>query len=82
MTRPCSAGRSRNSQSISANRQPMLPAKKCDLGFTSDQVEQICAERLSDFQEWHFGQTFAICPDHGPVVYGVDLAQWMNRGQS
>ena len=37
----------------------------CKLGFTREQVEQLVAEDIGEFDRWIFGQTFAIC--EGPV---------------
>lgn len=62
----------------------------CKLGYTREQVEQITAEKIADFDHWMRGQTVAICGTeeyepcsggHGLVTYSWDVANWLQGGQ-
>lgn len=58
-----------------------LPKPACTLGYTLEQVEEIVGEaRIKEFERWIRGQTFAVCADHGSVIYGYDLKNFLRDG--
>lgn len=48
----------------------------CHRGLTQDEVRAILYDH---FREWMFGQTEALCEEHGLATYGCDLERYLKR---
>ena len=51
--------------------------RACDLGLTRAELRVMLGSQYDEFMKWLSGQTQAICPDHGTVVYADDLARFL-----
>ncbi|SDS54852.1 hypothetical protein [Microterricola viridarii] len=53
----------------------------CTLGITSDELRAILGDRLPAFEGWIRGQTLGLCPEHGVVVYRIDLERFVTKSR-
>lgn len=49
----------------------------CELGATPDELHVLLGDRLRAFNDWMHGQTLGLCPEHGEVVYRIDLERFL-----
>lgn len=49
----------------------------CELGATAEEIQALLGERLPEFHDWMHGQTMGLCPEHGQVVYRIDLERFL-----
>ena len=49
----------------------------CELGATSEELQALLGDRLTAFHDWMRGQTMALCPEHGVVIYRHDLKRFL-----
>lgn len=54
-----------------------LPKPDCRLGYTDSQITEIVGDQKPHFNRWISGQTRALCPDHGGIVYTWDLTRYL-----
>jgi hypothetical protein len=67
-------------------RTPLiLPDPGCSFGYPLGQVAELLSDRLGEFWVWMVGRKLRHCfgtkqsPAHGPVVYPVDLARFLEE---
>lgn len=58
-----------------------LEAEACTLGATSAELHALLGDRLPEFEKWIYGQTLGMCPEHGMVVYRIDLERFLNKSR-
>ncbi len=55
-----------------------MRTRQCELGITYEEIEHALKDRTQEFYNWMDGQTMALCPEHGGVVYPWDLQRFIS----
>lgn len=59
----------------------MIALKKsaCELGLTQQELKDVLKtpERYAEFSTWFYGQTAALCDEHGIAIYPWDVMAFL-----